>query len=93
MVMSVQNFIMEAYADPLKYYPPDPANETDTKERRWEILYSTVLYMQHLHMQNALLDCVQEEKNIFICTIIVHDIIHLKYIHAYNLEGNQTDLE
>ena len=44
MVMSVQNFIMEAYADPLKYYPPDPANETDTKERRWEILYNTVLY-------------------------------------------------
>ncbi len=22
---------MEAYADPLKYYPPDPANETDPK--------------------------------------------------------------
>jgi hypothetical protein len=24
---------MEAYADPLKYYPPDPANETDPKEK------------------------------------------------------------
>lgn len=27
-----QNFIMEAYADPLKFYPPDPANQTDPKE-------------------------------------------------------------
>jgi hypothetical protein len=24
-----QEFIMEAYADPLKYYPPDPPNGTD----------------------------------------------------------------
>lgn len=24
---------MEAYADPLKFYPPDPANETDPKEK------------------------------------------------------------
>ena len=27
-----QNFIMEAYADPLKYYEPDPPNTTDPKE-------------------------------------------------------------
>jgi len=24
-----QEFIMEAYSDPLKYYPPDPPNTTD----------------------------------------------------------------
>ena len=72
---------------------PSQRDRHQGKTRGNFIQYSTVLYMQHLHMQNALLDCVQEEKNIFICTIIVHDIIHLKYIHAYNLEGNQTDLE
>jgi len=27
-----QNFIMEAYADPLKYYEPDPPNQTKPKE-------------------------------------------------------------
>jgi len=27
-----QEFIMEAYADPLKFYPPDPANATDVSE-------------------------------------------------------------
>jgi len=27
-----QEFIMEAYADPLKYYEPDPPNETNPKE-------------------------------------------------------------
>ena len=27
-----QEFIMEAYADPLKYYAPDPPNETNPKE-------------------------------------------------------------
>ena len=27
-----QEFIMEAYADPLKFYPPDPPNTTDIKE-------------------------------------------------------------
>ena len=27
-----QNFIMEAYADPLKYYEPDPPNTTNPKE-------------------------------------------------------------
>lgn len=27
-----QEFIMEAYADPLKFYPPDPPNQTDVKE-------------------------------------------------------------
>ena len=29
---NAQNFIMEAYADPLKYYEPDPPNTTDPKE-------------------------------------------------------------
>ena len=28
----IQEFIMEAYADPLKFYPPDPPNQTDVKE-------------------------------------------------------------
>jgi hypothetical protein len=27
-----QEFIMEAYADPLKYYPPDPPNNTNPQE-------------------------------------------------------------
>ena len=27
-----QEFIMEAYADPLKYYAPDPPNETTPQE-------------------------------------------------------------
>ena len=27
-----QNFIMEAYADPLKYFEPDPPNTADPKE-------------------------------------------------------------
>lgn len=27
-----QNFIMEAYSDPLKYYPPDPPNTTEPRE-------------------------------------------------------------
>jgi len=27
-----QEFIMEAYADPLKFYPPDPPNTTDVKD-------------------------------------------------------------
>jgi len=27
-----QEFIMEAYSDPLKYYPPDPPNETNPQE-------------------------------------------------------------
>jgi hypothetical protein len=27
-----QEFIMEAYADPLKYYPPDPPNTTNPTE-------------------------------------------------------------
>merc|ERR1712062_599471 len=27
-----QDFVMEAYADPLQYFEPDPANETNPKE-------------------------------------------------------------
>ena len=27
-----QEFIMEAYADPLKYYEPDPPNDTNPKD-------------------------------------------------------------
>ena len=33
-----QEFIMEAYADPLKYYPPDPENTTDVNEAKAKIL-------------------------------------------------------
>lgn len=33
-----QEFIMEAYADPLKYYPPDAENETDVNEAKEKIL-------------------------------------------------------
>jgi hypothetical protein len=27
-----QDFVMEAYADPLQYFPPDPANETNPQQ-------------------------------------------------------------
>lgn len=33
-----QEFIMEAYADPLKFYPPDPPNQTDVKDTVKQIL-------------------------------------------------------
>lgn len=33
-----QEFIMEAYADPLKFYPPDPPNTTDIKESVQKVL-------------------------------------------------------
>jgi hypothetical protein len=29
---SSQDFVMEAYADPLQYFPPDPANETNPQQ-------------------------------------------------------------
>jgi hypothetical protein len=31
---------MEAYADPLKYYPPDPPNHTDPKVWRHDQFYN-----------------------------------------------------
>jgi hypothetical protein len=33
-----QEFIMEAYADPLKYYPPEPPNTTDVEEVKTKII-------------------------------------------------------
>merc|ERR1712038_379603 len=33
-----QEFIMEAYADPLKFYPPDPPNQTDVSDTVKQIL-------------------------------------------------------
>ena len=33
-----QMFINEAYADPLKYYPPDPPNTTDFKDAKAKII-------------------------------------------------------
>jgi len=33
-----QEFIMEAYADPLKFYPPDPPNQTDVSETVKQVL-------------------------------------------------------
>jgi hypothetical protein len=33
-----QEFIMEAYADPLKYYAPDPPNDTNPAEALVRIL-------------------------------------------------------
>jgi hypothetical protein len=35
-----QEFIMEAYADPLKYYPPDPPNNTNPQEALVTKLYT-----------------------------------------------------
>ena len=33
-----QEFIMEAYSDPLKYYPPEPPNTTDVEEVKQKIV-------------------------------------------------------
>merc|ERR1712168_1183682 len=33
-----QEFIMEAYSDPLKYYPPEPPNTTDVEDAKAKIV-------------------------------------------------------